>query len=148
MICGIIMYRAWGLHNIIQTPVCIGKSDTTKEALSQAIIQLKLTDLNFQEKFDSINKRLDDYMLFGGLIITLLLGISVSVYLKTEAEVDKHFKEHFTENVKRIAEYEVKANELYGKIITYAARVERMLELSKKEPSEPQINPPNESTNS
>jgi len=88
----LIVYRAWGLHNMIQAPVCLGKSDTTKDALIQIVNQLKITNLNYQEKFDSINKRLDDFLLFGGLIITLLLAISVSVYFKTEAEVDKHMK--------------------------------------------------------
>ncbi len=88
----LITYRAWGLHNIVQAPISLGRLDTTKDGLAQSINQFKISTLNFQEKFDSVNKRLDDFLVFGGLIVTLLLGLSVSIYFKTETEVDKHMK--------------------------------------------------------
>lgn len=107
----LITYRAWGLHNLIQSPINLGKLDTTKESLIQSINQFKITTITFQEKFDSVNKRLDDFLLFGGLIITLLLALSISVYFKTEAEVDKHMKTRTQEIEKYIEKSKQVLNE-------------------------------------
>jgi len=64
------------------------------------------TDRIFQnhveEKVNSINRRIDDVLIFGGIIVTLLLAINVSVYFRTGHEVEKHFKEHFKDQKKEI----------------------------------------------
>ena len=60
--------------------------------MAQSFLQIKNAQSNYEEKFSSIGKRLDDFLVFGGVVITLLLAITVSVYLKTESEVDKHMK--------------------------------------------------------
>ncbi|MBS1777821.1 MAG: hypothetical protein JST70_00755 [Bacteroidetes bacterium] len=80
-------------------------SDTTtnnKNELVQDIITLKIANNNIDEKIVSINKRFDDILIFGGIIITLLLAINVGVYVKAENEVKRHFEQHFDSYKKKI----------------------------------------------
>jgi len=101
--CGVsFIYRTWWLKDYIETPIVNNKCDTSKEALIQSVEQLKVLNAAFVDKIDAVNKRLDDFLIFGGLIITLLLAISVSVYLNTEAEVDRHMKKDFSKNKQQI----------------------------------------------
>ena len=105
--CASYLWRTYWLRDFLMTPVTVSKTDTLKETLTASIMQSKLQNAKFEENFQSINKRLDDFLIFGGMIITLLLAITVSVYLKTEAEVSKHFKENlgkYTEDAKKLVE--------------------------------------------
>jgi predicted PurR-regulated permease PerM len=52
----------------------------------QAVLEAQLT---------AYNKRIDDIFIFGGIIITLLLAIIASVYIKAEHDVESHFKKNF-----------------------------------------------------
>ncbi|HXD92070.1 MAG TPA: hypothetical protein VNX01_02595 [Bacteroidia bacterium] len=53
---------------------------------------LKKESLVLQANITAINTRFNDLYVLGALIITLMLAVTVSVYLKTETEVDKHMK--------------------------------------------------------
>jgi len=119
------LWRTYWLRDYVSNLPKIEKiSDTSKIAIQQSIMQIKLSSANFDEKFISINKRLDDFLVFGGIIITLLLAITVSVYLKTESEVNKHFEEKFGDHIKRMADYEKEAGILLGKIKTSLFKIE------------------------
>jgi hypothetical protein len=57
------------------------------------ITQLKKEQLVLQENINSLNTRFNDLYLLGATIVILLLAITVSAYLKIEAEVGKHMKD-------------------------------------------------------
>ena len=86
------MHRTYWLRDYVFNPISFEKIDTSKVSMAQSFLQIKNAQSNYEEKFSSIGKRLDDFLVFGGVVITLLLAITVSVYLKTESEVDKHMK--------------------------------------------------------
>lgn len=58
------------------------------------LIDYKIELSNIEEKIISINKRIDDLCIFGGIIVTLLLAINVSVYVNAESVVNKFLKEN------------------------------------------------------
>ena len=86
------LHRTYWLRDYVFNPISFEKIDTSKVSMAQSFLQIKNAQSNYEEKFSSIGKRLDDFLVFGGVVITLLLAITVSVYLKTESEVDKHMK--------------------------------------------------------
>ena len=59
------------------------------------ISELMLLNYTIEEKLNSVNKRIDDLYIFGGIIITLLLAINVGVYVKAESDVEKHFRDNY-----------------------------------------------------
>ena len=113
------LYRTCWLHDYLANPIQIEKSDTTKNALLTAVNQIKSAHANIEEKFSSINKRLDDFLVFGGIIITLLLAVTVSVYLKTETEVNKHFKDNFEKYEKIVVESTNRVQTAAEKVLAY-----------------------------
>jgi hypothetical protein len=76
---------------------------TNQEANS--LIEYKIALSNFEEKISSLNKRFDDLLIFEGIIITLLLGISVAVYVNAESIVEKHLKENYEKYNAKIKSY-------------------------------------------
>ncbi|MES2372202.1 MAG: hypothetical protein V4557_06460 [Bacteroidota bacterium] len=93
--------------------------DTSKKRLSQEdIISLKNQSLSLEEKLASNNKRLDDLLIFGGIIITLLLAISVGVYINAERKVEKHLKDNFDIHKEKVLKYLAEVEETAGKIKT------------------------------
>lgn len=73
-----------------------------KTELAGEITTLKIANNLLEEKLGSINKRFDDVLIFGGIIVTLLLAINVGVYVKAENEVKRHFEEHFDRYKKKM----------------------------------------------
>jgi uncharacterized protein YneF (UPF0154 family) len=66
-------------------------------------------DIVYDEKIVAINKRLDDILIFGGIIITLLLGINAGVFVNAERQVESymqknfhHYSDQIQNNVKRV----------------------------------------------
>ncbi|HZY79640.1 MAG TPA: hypothetical protein VFE50_08965 [Cyclobacteriaceae bacterium] len=49
-----------------------------------------------------LHTRINDFYIFAGIVITLLLAINVGVFIRAEDEVDKHIKENFDSYKKRI----------------------------------------------
>jgi len=113
------LYKTYWLRDYVCSSNSIEKIDTSKSSMASCVYQIKSLHGNYEEKFSSINKRLDDFLVFGGVIITLLLTITVSVYLKTEVEVAKHFKTNFYELEKQIVGIKNKAEESLGTIQAY-----------------------------
>ncbi|MFZ6024240.1 MAG: hypothetical protein ACOYVG_07260 [Bacteroidota bacterium] len=71
-------------------------TDTTKKKyLQEDLIEIKNQTLTIEEKFASVNKRLDDMLVFGGIILTLILAINIGVFVNSERQVDKHMKDNF-----------------------------------------------------
>ncbi|MBI5402583.1 MAG: hypothetical protein HY959_04230 [Ignavibacteriae bacterium] len=95
------------------TPIYLKKSKDSTLTLNN----VDFTSLNniFEEKLYSINKRIDDILIFGGIIITLLLAINISVFVKAANEVDSHFNEHFEEYRKKVEESASKVTSLLNK---------------------------------
>jgi hypothetical protein len=112
------MYRTYWLRDYTVQPVSVENIDTTKMAIAACVNQMKSVHTNYEEKFNSVSKRLDDFLVFGGMIITLLLAVTVSVYLKTETEVSKHFKENFEAYEKRIVDSTNKVEQATASVLT------------------------------
>ncbi|MEO8885981.1 MAG: hypothetical protein ABI367_07955 [Mucilaginibacter sp.] len=96
------LYRTYYLRDYV---VSAPDLKTIKpDPISGKNIEQAIINSTFDEKINSLNKRSDDFLLFGSMIITLMLGISVSVYLRTEGEVTKHFKENFSSYQEKVIE--------------------------------------------
>lgn len=101
------IYRTVLMDQTAKYSITINPVDSLKNnniTVASVIKQLESTD-NTVEKISSINKRIDDILIFGGIIVTLLLGISVGVYIKAESEVDRHFKDNFDSIRNKATEY-------------------------------------------
>lgn len=86
------------------------------------------------EKINTINTRFNDMYVLGGVIITLLLGINISVYIRAENEVNKHFKENYNKHKEQIVSYVSEAEKLVGELkskVDLAKSFEQMNENSK-----------------
>ncbi|MBK6833535.1 MAG: hypothetical protein IPG89_04370 [Bacteroidetes bacterium] len=78
------------LHPQIQETSCKGNCakylKISKDSLHEliAVFDNSVRDIkNIDEKINSINTRINDFYIFAGILITLLLVINVSVYIKT-----------------------------------------------------------------
>lgn len=63
---------------------------------------LVITMPDVNEAMSSLHSRINDFYIFAGIVITLLLAINVGVYIKADEEVDKHFRENFGTYRKKI----------------------------------------------
>jgi hypothetical protein len=86
--------------------------------LNQLILELKITDKNLEEKIASANKRWDDFLVFGGIIITLLLAIYVGQFLQTQSVVRKRFEKNFEKYKQQIINYVTDSEAELNKIKT------------------------------
>lgn len=73
---------------------------------------LVITSSSMNEVVNSLHTRINDFYIFAGIVITLLLAINVGVYVKADDEIEKHFQAKFGE---------------------YEARIKKLLELSKED---------------
>jgi len=55
-------------------------------------------------------------LIFGGIIVTLLLAINVAVYVNSERQVDKYFRDNFEIHKQKVLKYTTEAEEMAGKI--------------------------------
>ena len=69
---------------------------------------LVITSSQINDAVSSLHSRINDFYIFAGIVITLLLAINIGVYIKADEEIDKHFRENFEK-------YERKAKAFYGK---------------------------------
>jgi uncharacterized protein YneF (UPF0154 family) len=119
----IVFSLFWGYRRIINPyyTLMIPKfvSDTSNKRIAQDdIIGLKNQSFNLEEKIASANKRLDDLLIFGTIIISLLLGINVSVYVSAERQVEKYFRENFDAHKKKVEDTVKNIEEMAGKMKT------------------------------
>ncbi len=49
----------------------------------------------------SLHTRTNDFYIFAGIVITLLLAINVGLYLKADEEIERHFDKRFGEHEKK-----------------------------------------------
>jgi hypothetical protein len=68
---------------------------------------------NIDERFNSINKRFDDFFIMAGIIITLLLAINVGIYVNTDSKVDKYFTDHYEEYASKVRKITEETETLY-----------------------------------
>ena len=92
-------------------------------------IDYKIVLSNLEEKINSINKRIDDLYIFGGIIITLLLAINVAVYVNAESIVEKFLKENYEKYSQKIKSYSDQAEVEFIKLRT---QVELIIGLKEK----------------
>jgi hypothetical protein len=69
-------------HNFIDTPTGAIRADSSDYSVTDS-------------KIGALHSRFNDLYIFGGVIVTLLLAINVSVYVKTSNEVQSHISENF-----------------------------------------------------
>ncbi len=107
-------------------------SDTSRVVKKQDFFEhintVKTEQLSISERVASINKRIDDLIVFGGIIVTLLLAINVSVYIRADAQVEKHFRTNF-EN------HKLKADTYLAVISKAAERANSELSMMKQQPT-------------
>lgn len=110
------IYRTLLLDKSAKYSIVVSSADSTVNRLrvAEIIKELESSD-NTIEKISSINKRIDDVLIFGGVIVTLLLAISVGVYIKAESEVERHFKDNFDDIRKKVNEHATKIEEASSK---------------------------------
>lgn len=89
------IYRTILLEKTTPYSININTSDSLEKVKIESFIRDLEKSENVVEKLSSTNKRIDDILIFGGIIITLLLAINVGVYVKAESEVNKHFRDNF-----------------------------------------------------
>jgi hypothetical protein len=94
-------------------------TDTSKKRLAQEdLIGLKTATLSLEEKISSANKRIDDILIFGGIIVTLLLAINVVVYVNAERQVEKYFRDNFEAHKQKVLTYRDEIEEMVGQAKT------------------------------
>jgi hypothetical protein len=69
------------------------------------IIDMKVAITSLEEKISAMHTRFEDLYIFAGIIITLLLAINVTVYVRAESEVEKQIKGYDKIYSEKIAEY-------------------------------------------
>ncbi len=77
---------------------CLHYLNISRDSLTNLISIFKKETKNItelDEKIASLNSRINDFYIFAGIVITLLLAINVSVYIKTSNEVEKHMKDNY-----------------------------------------------------
>ena len=120
---GITFALFWGYREVVNPyyKVSIPQFvvDSSKKVASEGdIIVLKSQGLKIEERIESANKRLDDMLIFGGIIITLLLAINVTVYVNSERQVEKYFRDNFEIHKQKVTKYLSDVEEMAGKIKT------------------------------
>lgn len=58
---------------------------------------LVVTTPNINESVASLHSRINDFYIFAGIVITLLLAINVGVYIRAQDEIERHIDENFEE---------------------------------------------------
>ncbi len=73
-------------------------------------------DIVYDEKIVAINKRLDDILIFGGIIITLLLGINAGVFVNAERQVESYMRRNYQVYLDQILADLKKADDMIGDV--------------------------------
>lgn len=110
------------------------------QSIIENVNSLKIQIVNLDEKVYSTNRRLDDFFIYGTVIITLLLAIIVGVYFRADAEVENYFKENHDSHIRKMDEYVEEAAGQLARINAFVSYTEKNLRLKDQE----QIVPPDE----
>lgn len=104
---------------------------------SVSVVEIKLGLAKTDEQIVSINKRIDDFYIFAGIIITLLLAINIAVYVNAEKEVEKHMTANYKTYQKQITDYVKQAQIAVGKIQAELELAKSITQIiSKEQPNE------------
>lgn len=63
---------------------------------------LVVTAQDVNDAVTSLHSRINDFYIFAGIVITLLLAINVGVYIKADQEVDRQISELIKKHEKKI----------------------------------------------
>ncbi len=61
---------------------------------------------------------MDDILIFGGIIITLLLAINVVAYVNAERQVERYFMENFEIHKQKVLTYKMEIEEMVAEAKT------------------------------
>jgi|GEM_PF-3898810 len=89
-------------------------------------VQIKEQNELIEEKIKSLNDRIGDLYLSTTIIITLVLVIVASVYLKAGEEVEKHMNKHFGQYKSEIERMNAEAQKYLTEIRTKAELAEQV----------------------
>ena len=103
------------------------------QSIIENVNSLKIELVNLDEKVYSTNKRLDDLLIYGTVVITLLLAIIVGVYFRASAEVDKYFKENFDSHIEKMNGYVIESAGVLAKIKANVAFTEKNFKQKEQE---------------
>jgi hypothetical protein len=63
---------------------------------------LEITAVNVNEAVSSLHTRINDFYIFAGIVVTLLLAINIGVFVRADDEVENHIRENFGKYENRI----------------------------------------------
>ena len=79
---------------------------------------LTVSTADVNDAVASLHSRINDFYIFAGIVITLLLAINIGVYVKADEEVDKHLRDNFSKHQRKIESISRKCQKLLSDIET------------------------------
>jgi hypothetical protein len=76
---------------------------------------LTIHDVGLEPGVNALHARINDFYIFAGIVITLLLAINVGVFVRADEEVDKQIKENFGKRQEEIVAIAEQLRELFLK---------------------------------
>lgn len=74
---------------------------------------LAIHDARLEPAVNALHARINDFYIFAGIVITLLLAINVGVFVRADEEVDRQIEETFGKRRDEIDDLADKTNNLY-----------------------------------
>ena len=118
VLIGIIGYaKIWQANELIsieqKTNAILKESEQKNFAPSLNDLNIRTTGLD--EKIGSVHKRFDDLYILGGTIVVLLIAINIGIFVRTEDEVEKYFRDNFEVHNKKILGFLAKSADAVAK---------------------------------
>ena len=100
-----VAYKSTGLHdgfNYVVYDIKYNK-DSVKNLVFVPAPVSKERDIEALEgKVNTLNARFNDLYVFAGAVVTLLLAINISIYIKAGNEVDRHMSDNYEKYAEKI----------------------------------------------
>lgn len=77
---------------------------------------LAIHDAGLEPSVNASHSRINDFYIFAGIVITLLLAINVGVFVRADEEVDKQIQKTFKKHEKAIVKLIEKYRNLYSNL--------------------------------
>jgi|GEM_PF-1932818 len=91
----ILMGVLAGVLIMIIAAWCFSNTDDRMMALGHRYETSSNETVLLEERIVSVNKRLDDILIFGGIIVTLLLAINAGVFVNAERQVESYMRRNY-----------------------------------------------------
>jgi hypothetical protein len=89
---------------------------------------LSIHDAGLEPAVNALHSRINDFYIFSGIVITLLLAINVGVFVRADDEVDRQIRESLGKHQEEI----MKIVEDYRNLYSYLKEREKDLKIKKQ----------------